>query len=86
MTVGAGLALGGGCVGETVRGIGVAEDDGDALCDGDGDGLADGAAICCEEFTAAPSKSRATSATAAKTVNTVDHRSTGRRTGAGRAG
>jgi len=51
--------------------------EGDALGDedADGDGLADGAATCCEAMIAAPSRSSATKATAAKTVNTVDHRS-----------
>jgi hypothetical protein len=51
--------------------------DGDALDDGEGDvdGLADGAAICCDEMTAAPRRSSATSATAANTVKTVDQRS-----------
>jgi hypothetical protein len=61
----------------------VIEADGDRLGDGDddGDGLAEGVATCCEAITAAPSRSSATSATAAKTVNTVDHRSAWRRTG-----
>lgn len=76
MTVGAGLALGGGWVGAAVRGTGVGDGDEDGLCEGEGEGLADGAAICCEEITAAPRRSRATSATAANTVNTVDQRST----------
>jgi hypothetical protein len=74
-------------VGATVRGAGVVEIDGDALDDGDGDvdGLADGAAICCDEMTAAPRRSSATSATAANTVKTVDQRSAGRLAMAGRA-
>jgi hypothetical protein len=54
----------------------VGEVEGDELGDDDaeGDGLADGAATCCE-ITAAPRRSSATRATAAKTVKTVDHRS-----------
>ena len=75
-------------VGAAVRGTVVIE--GDALADADGDGeadgLLDGAATCCDEMTAAPRRSSATSATAAKTVNTVDQRSTGRRAMTGRAG
>ena len=73
-------------VGAAVRGTVVIE--GDALADADGetDGLPDGAAICCDEITAAARRSSATSATAAKTVNTVDQRSTGRRAMTGRAG
>jgi len=69
-------------VGAAVRGTVVIE--GDALGDADGetDGLPDGAATCCDEITAAPRRSSATSAIAAKTVNTVDQRSTGRRTAA----
>jgi hypothetical protein len=80
--VGTGVRLG-ASVGVGVRGATVAEGEGDVLGDGEaeGDGLADGAATCCEEITAAPRRSRATSATAAKTVNTVDQRSAGRRTG-----
>jgi hypothetical protein len=77
--VGTGVALGGASVGVAVRGGGEAVSDGDTLGDDDGDvdgeGLADGAATCCEAITAAPSRRRATSATAAKTVKTVDHRS-----------
>ena len=69
---------------------GVSEIDGDALDDGDDDGdvegLVEGAATCCDEITAAPRSNSATSAIAAKTVNTVDHRSTCRRTGADAAG
>jgi hypothetical protein len=74
-------------VGATVRGTGVAEIEGGALEDGEGDvaGLADGAAICCDEMTAAPRRSSATSAIAANTVKTVDQRSAGRRADAGRA-
>jgi hypothetical protein len=81
---GTGVALGEASVGVGVLGAGVAEADGDELGvdDGDGDGLADGVATCCEAITAAPSRSSATSAIAAKTVNTVDHRSAWRRTGA----
>jgi len=64
-------------VGVAVRGTGVRDADGDGLGedDADGEGLAEGVAICCEAITAAPRRRRATSATAAKTVNTVDHRS-----------
>ena len=82
--VGTGVGLGEDSVGVGVRGAGVAEADGDELGDddADGDGLADGVATCCDAITAAPSRSSATSAIAAKTVNTVDHRSAGRRTGA----
>jgi hypothetical protein len=58
-----------------VRGIGVREIEGDALGEGDDDGLADGVASCCDETTAAPRRSRATRASAAKTVKTVDQRS-----------
>ena len=60
-----------------VRGAGVAEGDGEVLADeeADGDGLADGVATCWEAITAAPRRSSATRATAAKTVNTVDQRS-----------
>lgn len=47
------------------------------------DAGADGAATCCEAITAAPSRSSATRATAAKTVNTVDQRSAGRLAGGG---
>jgi hypothetical protein len=55
----------------------VGEADGDELGDGDadGEGLADGDATRCAAITAAPRSSNATSATAAKTVNTVDQRS-----------
>lgn len=80
--VGTGVSDGGASVGGAVRGTGVTEIEGDAALDpdGDADGLPDGAATCCwDEMTAAPSKSSATSATAAKTVNTVDQRSAGRR-------
>jgi hypothetical protein len=52
---------------------------GDGLGEGEGEGLAEGAASCCDEITAAPSSRSATSASAANTLNTVDHRSTGRR-------
>jgi hypothetical protein len=72
--VGMGVGLGVVSVGATVRGIGLGEIAGDALADVDG--LAEGAATCCDEITAAPSRSSATSATAAKTVKTVDQRST----------
>jgi hypothetical protein len=87
VTVGLGL---GACVGVAVRGGGVTEMVGDGLGEGegDGDGLADGAANCCEEITAAPRSSSATSASAANTLKTVDQRSAGRRasgTGAGGA-
>lgn len=60
-----------------VRGAGVAEADRDELGgdDADGDGLPDGDATCCEPMTAAARRSNATSATAAKTVKTVDQRS-----------
>jgi hypothetical protein len=62
---------------------GVSEIDGEALDEGDGDGdvegFVEGAATCCDEITAAPRSNSATSATAAKTVNTVDQRSTCRR-------
>jgi hypothetical protein len=75
--VGTGVRTVGASVGDgaTVRGTAVG--DGDALDDGEGDvdGLADGAAICCDEMTAAPRRSSATSATAANTVKTVDQRS-----------
>lgn len=75
VAVGTGVALG-DWVGVAVRGAGVAVCEGDELGEDDGDGLADGAAtVCCEAITAAPRSSSATSATAAKTVNTVDHRS-----------
>lgn len=86
--VGTGVSGIGVTLGALVRGIGVTEVDGDALEEGEGDddGLADGAATCCEEITAAPRRSSATSATAAKTVKTVDQRSAGRRTAAGREG
>ena len=49
-------------VGAAVRGTVVIE--GDALGDADGetDGLPDGAATCCDEITAAPRRSSATSA------------------------
>ncbi len=74
-------------VGVGVRGAAVTDAgaDGDELGndDGDGDGVADGAATCCEAITAAPSRSSATRATAAKTVNTVDQRSAGRLAGGG---
>ena len=85
VNVGAGVGL--GCasvgVGVAVRGATVARADGDELGgdDDEGDGLADGAATRCEEITAAPRRSRATNAIAAKTVNTVDQRSAGRRAG-----
>jgi hypothetical protein len=75
--VGTGVGLAEASVGVGVRGAGVAEADGDELGDddADGDGLADGVATCCDAITAAPRRSSATSAIAAKTVNTVDHRS-----------
>ena len=81
VTVGTGVRLG-ASVGVAVRGGTVAEGEGDELGDGDadGDGLVEGAATCWDEITAAPRRSSATSATAAKTVNTVDQRSAGRRT------
>ena len=85
--VGTGVRVG-ASVGVAVRGTGVAEIVGDALADGDGEGgrLADGAATCCDEITAAPRRSSATRATAAKTVKTVDQRSAGRRIAVGREG
>ena len=60
-----------------VRGAVVGDGDGDELGDDDaeGEGLADGDATCCAAITAAPRRSKATSATAANTVNTVDQRS-----------
>ena len=73
-------------VGAAVRGTVVIEGDGLGDADGETDGLPDGAATCCDEITAAPRRSSATSAIAAKTVNTVDQRSTGRRAMTGRAG
>jgi hypothetical protein len=77
VAVGTGVGLGCASVGVAVRGTGVIEADGDELGDddADGEGLADGVATCCEAITAAPRRRSATSATAAKTVNTVDHRS-----------
>jgi hypothetical protein len=85
VAVGTGVALGGASVGVGVLGAGVAEAEGDELgeLEGEGDGLPDGATSCCEEITAAPRSSNATSATAAKTVKTVDQRSACRRTTAG---
>jgi hypothetical protein len=80
--VGAGVELGWVAVGVAVRGTGVADAEGDGLAEGEGEGLADGAASCCDEITAAPRRSSATSATAAKTVKTVDHRSACGRTAA----
>jgi hypothetical protein len=82
VAVGAGVELAWVAVGVAVRGTGVAEGDGEGLAEGVGEGLADGAASCCEEITAAPRRSSATSATAAKTVKTVDHRSACGRTAA----
>jgi len=85
--VGTGVSVGASVgVGAAVRGIVVIEGDALADADGEADGLLDGAAICCDEITAAARRSSATSATAAKTVNTVDQRSTGRRAMTGRAG
>ena len=77
MTVGTGVGLGAASVGVGVLGAGVADADGDELGDDDvdGDGLADGVATCCDAITAAPRRSSATSAIAAKTLNTVDQRS-----------
>ena len=77
VAVAVGVGLGWASVGVAVLGTGVAEADGDELGDDDaeGDGLAEGNATCCAAITAAPRRSSATSATAAKTVNTVDHRS-----------
>jgi hypothetical protein len=78
-TVGVGVTEGsaGVAVGAAVRGATVAETLGSelALCVGDalGEGFAEGA--CCAEMIAAPSRSSATRASAAKTENTVDHRS-----------
>lgn len=81
--LGATVAVGGASVGMGVRGavVAAADSDGDALGEVDGDGDADGAATRCEEITAAPRSSSATSASAANTVKTVDQRSTGRRIG-----
>ena len=75
VAVGESVGLGWASVGVAVRGAG--EADGDALADddADGDGLACGVATCCAAINAAPSRSSATNATAAKTVNTVDQRS-----------
>ena len=68
---------GGGVDGTAVRGAGVNENDGEALalCEGDGetDGEADGS--CVALTIAAPRRSRAARAIAAKIVNTVDQRS-----------
>ena len=92
VAVGAVVGLGLACasVGVGDRGAGVTDPDadGDELGDddGEGDGLADGAATCCEAITAAPSRSSATRATAAKTVNTVDQRSAVRLAGGGLGG
>ncbi len=88
VAVATGVGLGCASVGAGVRGAGVIEADGDELgeVDADGEGLAEGVATCCEAITAAPSRSNATSATAAKTVNTVDHRSAWRRIGRPAAG
>lgn len=83
--VGTGVGGDGASVGGAVRGIAVTAEglvDGDA--DVDADGRAEGAATCCEEMTAAPSRSSATSAIAANTVKTVDQRSAGRRGATGR--
>jgi hypothetical protein len=81
VAVGDGEGLDCASVGVGVRGgavtDGEAEDD--ALGDAEGDGLGDGAAVCCDEITAAPSSRSATSAMAAKTVKTVDQRSAGGR-------
>ena len=71
-----GVGLGWASVGVGVRGAGVGEGDELGDWDAEGDGLADGAATCCEAITAAPRRSSETSATAAKTVKTVDQRST----------
>ena len=81
VTVGTGVETGVGLaeasVGVGVLGAGVAEADGDELAvdDADGEGLLDGVATCCDAITAAPRRSNATSAIAAKTLNTVDQRS-----------
>ena len=76
--VGATVGMGvGGSVGAGVRGAGVNERVGDGL--GEGDGLVDGAASGWDEITAAPRRSSAMSAIAAKTVKTVDQRSAGGR-------
>ncbi len=75
VAVGDGVGLGWVSVGVAVRGAGVAEGEELGGDDAEGDGLADGAATCCEPITAAPSRSNATSATAANTVKTVDQRS-----------
>jgi hypothetical protein len=78
VAVGTGVGLGDASVdGVGVRGAGVDDAEGDGLADddADGDGLAEGVATCCDAITAAPRRSSETSATAAKTVNTVDHRS-----------
>ena len=91
VAAGEGDGLAGASVdGAGVRGAGVDDGEADRLGEVDGDGLADGVATCCDAITAAPSRSNATSATAAKTVKTVDQRSAWRRTGGppdgGRAG
>jgi hypothetical protein len=92
--VGAAVGVAAGCVavaegaevavGARVRGAIVNDADGDALADADGKGV--GAAICCEARIAPPSNRRLTNASAAKTVNTVDQRSAGRRPADGGAG
>ena len=77
--VAAGVSLGAGvAVGATVRGAIVNEAEGEAVADADGEGVV-GGAICCDARIAPPSRSKQTRASAAKTVNTVDQRSAGRR-------
>ena len=77
--VAAGVPLGAGvAVGATVRGAIVNETEGEAVADADGEGVV-GGAICCDARIAPPSRSKQTRASAAKTVNTVDQRSAGRR-------
>ncbi|MDQ2914224.1 MAG: hypothetical protein M3T56_13330 [Chloroflexota bacterium] len=80
MAVATGVGLGWVSIGVGVLGATVAVADGEALGEVEGEALADGAATCWEAITAAPRSNNATSATAAKTVKTVDQRSAGRRT------
>ena len=88
--VGAGVADGGALefagvgasvAGTLVRGAGVKVSPGEALALGEGEGDADGDGVCRAPTIAAPRSSRAASAIAAKTVNTVDQRSLWRRAG-----
>jgi hypothetical protein len=75
VAVAVGVGLGWASVGVAVLGTGVADGDELGGDDAEGDGLAEGTATCGAAITAAPRRSSATSATAAKTVNTVDQRS-----------